>query len=161
MQPYSPLGTLYAATDLSDHGLSVAVFDPVLQDPIAAFPEILRQQQPNVLAIYEDDFNFLSKMCLTRMRELAWQLARAARDAGAIVIVHGSDATDHAKAYLDHGADFVLVGEAEQSLVELCASILKGDPLPSSIPGVIRLDTEGDLVQSAIKSSRNAHWKNL
>jgi len=151
MQPYPPLGTLYAATALREHGISVAVFDSMLQDPISTFPEVLRTQQPKVLAIYEDDFNFLSKMCLTRMRELAWQLARAARDAGAIVIVHGSDATDHAKAYLDHGADFVLVGEAEQSLVELCASILKG--APSSIPGVIHLDAKGDLVHSAVKSS--------
>jgi anaerobic magnesium-protoporphyrin IX monomethyl ester cyclase len=57
----------------------------------------LQQQKPKILAIYEDDFNFLSKMCLTRMRELAWQLAQAGRDAGAIVIAHGSDATDHAK----------------------------------------------------------------
>ena len=161
MQPYPPLGTLYAATALREQGISVAVFDSMLQDPISAFSETLKRHQPKVLAIYEDDFNFLSKMCLTRMRELAWQLARAAREAGAIVIAHGSDATDHAKAYLDHGADFVLVGEAEQSLVELCTSILTGDLLPSSIPGVIRLDTGGDLVQSAIKSSRNANWKNL
>ena len=41
------------------------------------------------------------------------------------MIAHGSDATDHAKEYLQNGADFVLVGEAEQSLVELCASILE------------------------------------
>src|SRR5271156_3223159 len=148
MQPYPPLGTLYAATALREHGLSVAVFDSMLQDPVSAFPGILAQQKPRILAIYEDDFNFLSKMCLTRMRELAWQLARAARKAGAIVIAHGSDATDHAKAYLDHGADFVLVGEAEQSLVELCASILQGGELPSSIPGVIHLDAQGDLIQS-------------
>jgi anaerobic magnesium-protoporphyrin IX monomethyl ester cyclase len=161
MQPYPPLGTLYAATALREHGISVAVFDPMLQDPVSAFPEILKRLQPKVLAIYEDDFNFLSKMCLTRMRELAWQLAQAARETGAIVIVHGSDATDHAKAYLDHGADFVLVGEAEQSLVELCASILQTRELPSSIPGVIHLDAHGDLVESPVKSSRNANWKNL
>jgi anaerobic magnesium-protoporphyrin IX monomethyl ester cyclase len=133
----------------------------MLQDPVSAFPETLRRHQPKVLAIYEDDFNFLSKMCLTRMRELAWQLARAAREAGAIVIVHGSDATDHAKAYLDHGADFVLVGEAEQSLVELCASILQGAELPSDIPGVLHLDAQGDLVESRVKTSRNVNWKNL
>ena len=82
MQPYPPLGTLYAATALREHDISVAVFDPMLQDP-SVFPEVLKLQQPKVLAIYEDDFNFLSKMCLTRMRELAWQLVRAARDAGA------------------------------------------------------------------------------
>src|SRR6202012_3417259 len=85
MQPYPPLGTLYAAAALRQHGISAAVFDSMLQDPIAGFVETLRQEKPKLLAIYEDDFNFLSKMCLTRMRELAWQLARAAREAGATV----------------------------------------------------------------------------
>jgi anaerobic magnesium-protoporphyrin IX monomethyl ester cyclase len=161
MQPYPPLGTLYAATALREHGISVAVFDSMLQDPVTGFPEVVQQQKPKILAIYEDDFNFLTKMCLTRMRELAWQLAETGRDAGAIVIAHGSDATDHAKEYLENGADFVLVGEAEQSLVELCASILAGGELPKEIAGVMHLDAEGNLVQSSVKSPRNAHWKNL
>jgi anaerobic magnesium-protoporphyrin IX monomethyl ester cyclase len=161
MQPYPPLGTLYAATALREHGFSAAVFDPMLQAPATGFLEMLRQEKPAVVAIYEDDFNFLSKMCLTRMRELAWQLAQAARDAGAIVIAHGSDATDHAKEYLQNGADFVLVGEAEQSLVELCASILGGAVLPGEIAGVIHLDTGANLVPSSVKSPRNANWKNL
>src|SRR6202790_3796188 len=161
MQPYPPLGTLYAATALREHGYSAAVFDPMLQDPVKGFLEMLRQEKPAVLAIYEDDFNFLSKMCLTRMRDVAWQLAQTARDAGAIVIAHGSDATDHAKEYLQNGADFVLVGEAEQSLVELCASILGGSTLPKEIAGVIHLNAEGNLVQSSAKPPRNPDWKNL
>jgi anaerobic magnesium-protoporphyrin IX monomethyl ester cyclase len=161
MQPYAPLGTLYAATALREHGYSAAVFDPMLQDPVTGFLEMLRQEKPSVLAIYEDDFNFLSKMCLTRMRDVAWQLAQTAREAGAIVIAHGSDATDHAKEYLQNGADFVLVGEAEQSLVELCASILAGGALPKEIAGVIHLNAEGNLVQSSAKPPRNPDWKNL
>jgi anaerobic magnesium-protoporphyrin IX monomethyl ester cyclase len=161
MQPYPPLGTLYAATALRQHGMSAAVFDPMLQDPVSGFLEILRHEKPAILAIYEDDFNFLSKMCLTRMRELAWQLAQTARDAGAIVIAHGSDATDHAKEYLQNGADFVLVGEAEQSLVELCASILTGGELNHPIAGVLHLDAGGIVVQSSINSPRNPDWKNL
>ncbi len=116
----------------------------MLQDPVTGFPEALLQQKPKILAIYEDDFNFLSKMCLTRMRELAWQLAQAGRKAGAIVIAHGSDATDHAKEYLRNGVDFVLVGEAEQSLVELCASILSEPSISTKIPGVLRLDAAGN-----------------
>jgi anaerobic magnesium-protoporphyrin IX monomethyl ester cyclase len=161
MQPYPPLGTLYAATALRETGFSVAVFDSMLQDPVNAFTETLLQQRPKILAIYEDDFNFLSKMCLTRMRELAWQLAQAGQDAGAIVIAHGSDATDQAKTYLQNGVDFVLVGEAEQSLVELCASILKGGQFPKEIPGVVHLDAKGELVHSSVKSPQNANWKNL
>ena len=38
MQPYPPLGTLYAATALREHGFSAAVFDPMLQDPVSGFP---------------------------------------------------------------------------------------------------------------------------
>ena len=161
MQPYPPLGTLYAATALRDHGFSAAVFDPMLQDPVSGFLEMLLLEKPAILAIYEDDFNFLSKMCLTRMRDVAWQLAQTAREAGAIVIAHGSDATDHAKEYLQNGADFVLVGEAEHSLVELCASILTGSALPKQIAGVMHLNAEGNLVQSSVKSPRNPDWKNL
>jgi anaerobic magnesium-protoporphyrin IX monomethyl ester cyclase len=54
-----------------------------------------------------------------------------------------------------------LVGEAEQSLVELCASILAGNALPKEIAGVVHLNAEGNLVQSSAKPPRNPDWKNL
>lgn len=56
MQPYPPLGTLYAAAALRSHGISVTVCDTMLQDPLIAFPEALQQQQPKLVVIYEDDF---------------------------------------------------------------------------------------------------------
>ena len=124
MQPYAPLGTLYAASALRAGNISVAVFDTMLEAPEPGFSNALNQLRPRIVAIYEDDFNFLSKMCLTRMRELAWELAHTAQAAGAVVIAHGSDATDQAEAYLRNGVDFVLRGEAEQTLVDLCFSIL-------------------------------------
>jgi hypothetical protein len=71
MQPYAPLGTLYAASALRAGNISVAVFDTMLEDPEPGFINALSQSRPRIVAIYEDDFNFLSKMCLTRMRELA------------------------------------------------------------------------------------------
>ena len=39
MQPYPPLGTLYAASVLRSQGYSVAVFDTMLQDPEVGFSE--------------------------------------------------------------------------------------------------------------------------
>src|SRR5690349_23827232 len=70
MQPYPPLGTLYAAALLRQHGFSVALFDTMLEDPERGFPAALAVHRPKVVAIYEDHFNFLSKMCLSRMREV-------------------------------------------------------------------------------------------
>jgi anaerobic magnesium-protoporphyrin IX monomethyl ester cyclase len=160
MQPYAPLGTLYAASALREGNISVAVFDTMLEDPVPGFANALKQSRPRIVAIYEDDFNFLSKMCLTRMRELAWQLAREAHIAGAVVIAHGSDATDQAEAYLRQGVDFVLRGEAEQTLVELCSAILSGHP-HLDIPGLVSFDSAGSPVQSAGKTPKNASWSTL
>jgi anaerobic magnesium-protoporphyrin IX monomethyl ester cyclase len=160
MQPYAPLGTLYAASALREGNISVAVFDTMLEDPVPGFANALKQSRPRIVAIYEDDFNFLSKMCLTRMRELAWQLAREAHIAGAIVIAHGSDATDQAEAYLRQGVDFVLRGEAEQTLVELCSAILSGHP-HLDIPGLVSFDSAGSPVQSAGKTPKNTSWSTL
>jgi anaerobic magnesium-protoporphyrin IX monomethyl ester cyclase len=160
MQPYAPLGTLYAASALRAGNVSVAVFDTMLEAPDPGFANALKQIRPRIVVIYEDDFNFLSKMCLTRMRELAWQLAREARDAGAVVIAHGSDATDQAEAYLRNGVDFVLLGEAEQTLVELCSSILTRRS-HLDIPGLVHLDSAGSCIQSTNKAPKNTSWNTL
>jgi radical SAM superfamily enzyme YgiQ (UPF0313 family) len=134
MQPYPPLGTLYAAALLRQQGLTVALFDTMLTDP-AEFPDALRRYRPSIVAVYEDDFNFLSKMCLTRMRDVAFQMAEQAREFGCRVVVHGSDATDHSSEFLQHGFEYVLVGESEHTLLETSRALLEGRD-PSSIQGV-------------------------
>lgn len=159
MQPYPPLGTLYAASALRSRGISAAVFDTILQDP-AGFPEFLARHRPRFVAIYEDDFNFLSKMCLTRMREVAWQMSEAARCFGATVIVHGSDASDHADEYLSRGANYVLLGEAEIALSELCSALLHSADT-SGIPGLVSLDRAGNCRHGNLKAAKPTAWVGL
>lgn len=158
MEPYPPLGTLYAAGLLRSQGISVAVFDCMLREPEAGLKEALRIHRPKIVAIYEDDFNFLTKMCLTRMRELAWKMIEIARQHGAKVVVHGSDATDHAAEFLRRGAECVLEGEAEYSLLHVVEALLSGSN-PANIPGVMRLGCRGDreIVETCSRSfSRRA-----
>lgn len=137
MQPYPPLGTLYAASLLRQEGFSVALFDSMLSDPSEGFPEAVRKQHPKVIAIYEDNFNFLSKMCLSRMREVAFQMIDAAKLVGAKVVVHGSDSSDHCAEYLARGADCVLIGEAEWTLLDVVECLIRGSHRDlQSIPGI-------------------------
>lgn len=135
MEPYPPLGTLYAAGVLRANGISVSLFDSMLEPPEDGLRQALRVHKPKIVAIYEDDFNFLTKMCLTRMRELAWDMMDIARQQGARVIVHGSDATDHANEFLQNGADCVLQGEAEYSLLEAVKAMMSGESA-ANIPSV-------------------------
>jgi anaerobic magnesium-protoporphyrin IX monomethyl ester cyclase len=160
MQPYIPIGTLYAASALRDRGISVGVFDAMLEEPDAKFVSMLNEHQPKVVAVYEDDFNFLSKMCLTRMREVAWEIARTSKEVGAVVIVHGSDSTDNPSLFLENGFDYVLCGEAESVLVDLCTAILRGVEVPQ-LDGLVKLNSNGRLMQSPQRLAKNPAWADL
>jgi radical SAM superfamily enzyme YgiQ (UPF0313 family) len=160
MQPYMPLGTLYAATALQENEISVAVFDSMLDDPSVKFGAMLEQHRPKIVVIYEDDFNFLSKMCLTRMREIAWEIAKAARAMGAIAVAHGSDSTDNPLLFLENGFHYVLCGEAEDTLVQLCRSILQAREIPE-LDGLVRLDAHGQPSRNLQRLAKNPAWAEL
>jgi anaerobic magnesium-protoporphyrin IX monomethyl ester cyclase len=119
MQPYPPLGTMYAAAFMRERGYEVALFDAMLADSETEWAQALAREQPDYALIYEDNFNYLSKMCLSRMREAAFTMIKMAQQHNCTIIICGSDATDHAEAYLQQGADFVLLGEGEETLAEL------------------------------------------
>jgi radical SAM superfamily enzyme YgiQ (UPF0313 family) len=123
MQPYPPLGSLYAASYLRNRGYAVALFDAMLAASEAEWDETLDRTRPRFAVLYEDNFNYLSKMCLLRMRQAAFSMIEMARRRGCTVIVAGSDATDRAELYLAHGAQYVLMGEGELTLSELLDSL--------------------------------------
>jgi anaerobic magnesium-protoporphyrin IX monomethyl ester cyclase len=124
MMPYPPLGTLYAASVLESAGYRVELFDTMLAHSELEVRAALERHRPKMLVIYDDDFNYLTKMCLTRMREAAFIMSRIGKEFGTIVVVHGSDASDHHAKYLAHGADAVMIGECETTLSELCGRLI-------------------------------------
>ncbi len=130
MQPYPPLGTLYAASFLRQRGYDATLFDAMLADSEDEWQQALEETQPRVAVLYEDNFNYLSKMCLLRMRQAAFTMLGMARARGCITIAAGSDATDHVAEYMAAGADYVLLGEGEETLAELLESVLRNAQRP-------------------------------
>lgn len=127
-QAYPPLGSLYAAAYLRRAGHQVALFDAMLAQGEDDWGQALDQQQPDVAILFEDNFNYLSKMSLLRMRQAAFAMIGMAKQRALPVIVAGADMSDHADAYLQAGADYVLMGEGEASLGELLALLANGTP---------------------------------
>jgi len=60
------------------------------------------------------------------MRQAGFTMISMAKARGIPVIICGSDASDHAPVYLQQGADYVLIGEGEATLIELLA-LLTGE----------------------------------
>ncbi len=132
MQPYPPLGSLYAASYMRERGYTIKLFDAMLSTGPHEWAAMVQEVQPRYAVIFEDNFNYLSKMSLLRMRDAAFEMIDAAKVAGCTVIVCGADMTDHAEQYLERGADTVLLGEGEETLGELIA-YLDNKQTPSSV----------------------------
>lgn len=146
MKPYPPLATLITAAVLRERGHGVALFDAMLAPGTDAFAAMLHAVRPRVVALVEDSFNFLTKMCTLRMRESALAMVRAAHAAGCRVVVNGSDASDHPALYLAAGADAVLLGDSETGVPELAELWLRDPAAP--LDGVAGLALPADPARS-------------
>ena len=155
-KPYPPLATLQVAAMLRQSGHAVHVFDAMLASGIDEYAQLLRKVQPQLVLFYEDSFNFLSKMCLERMRDASCEMIGLARQVGARAIAVGSDATDAPDPYLRAGADSVLFGEALQTVLALTQRIDVDPNIPTSrlIEGEVGLASLIDGQVIALRTAR-------
>ncbi len=135
-QPYAPIGTLYAAALMREKGYSVSFFDTMFAHAPEDIVPSLEKNKPGLFVLYDDGFNYLTKMCLTNMREAAFKMIKLAKENNCIVIVSSSDSTDHYEQYLQEGADFIILGEAEQTLAELTDAVNQPSTDLLSIAGI-------------------------
>jgi len=134
-KPYPPLATIQVAALLRRLGHEVALFDAMLAAGVEDFAASLHGVRPDLVVLYEDNFNFLTKMCLGRMREAACRMIAEARAAGARVIVAGSDASDHPEAFL-------AAGEVDGQLQPTRVGALPPDPRLVGHPAWDLIDIE-------------------
>ena len=116
-QPYPPLQTLIAAAHLRENGVDVALFDATFNRD---FEAALDQFKPDLMAVCEDNFTFLTKMCLMQNRRLAMEMSEACKQRQISCVVNSSDSTDHPREYLAAGFERVIVGELEATLLDMC-----------------------------------------
>jgi len=155
-QPYPPLGTLYAAALMRKNDYRVSLFDTMFVSDPKEVESAIEKNTPDFFVIYDDGFNYLTKMCLTNMREAAFDMCKTAKAAGCTVIVSSSDSTDRYAEYLKEGADFVIIGEAEHTLLELTNHIKNETEDYSGIMGLAYVKNE-----AVVKTSARPVLKNL
>jgi anaerobic magnesium-protoporphyrin IX monomethyl ester cyclase len=163
-KPYPPLATLQVAAMLRKTGRRVAFFDAMIAPSLEEYQRTLEYVQPQVVLLYEDTFNFLSKMCLGTMRRAACQMIGSARRSGARVIAAGPDVSDAPAPYLLAGADITLVGEGLSALLDLLARLdvhpnASAADLACGLSGVNVLQEDKVVATSGARVLRSADYE--
>jgi anaerobic magnesium-protoporphyrin IX monomethyl ester cyclase len=137
MRPYPPLGILYISAYLKQHGFSVQLLDSTFSTKISWKQNVL-VQCPKVIAFYVNLMTKLNVLELTRWVKSQPQL-KATK-----IIFGGPDVTHNSKDYLLAGADFIMVGEGEQTMLEWVRQFESMTPDWSQINGLRYLNGKGE-----------------
>ncbi len=130
MRPYPPLGILYLSAYLKRAGVAVDVFDSTFST-IDRFERHVAQHRPPVVGIYT---NMMTRQNVLRMMAIARRL-------GAKVVLGGPDPGNYAAEYLQRGADCVVIGEGEETLLAVLKAWRTADETPlRDIAGVAYRD---------------------
>lgn len=154
-KPYPPLAPITLAGWIRQElGQEAEFYDVMFDDDASGLAGAIRRQRPDVFILYDDDFNFLTKMCLLNMREALFTALQQAPKTG-LFIAHGSDASDQAEQYLRAGFDFVVHRNAELTILKMLgAYIAKPDAAPlRGFNGISYLDAGVAVHKPQIKNN--------
>ncbi|MGD2146020.1 MAG: radical SAM protein [Anaerolineae bacterium] len=131
MTPYLPLGVLYLAAVARDAGYHVAVFDAMFAEGDQAFVAALETERPRVVG-----FSVLATVRQAALRLATLAKQHASSGESPTVIVGGADPTARPERYLlhekngTHPIDLVVVGEGEETLLEILPPLLAMSDAP-------------------------------
>ncbi len=116
MKPYPPLGLLYISGYLLSKGIANDVFDSTFYSKEEQLDFIFKKK-PKVIAIYT---NLMTKIEVVRLvKDLKTEKYGSPK-----IILGGPDVTFNIENYLNTGADFLIIGEGEETTFELYNAII-------------------------------------
>ena len=116
MRPYPPLGLLYVSAYLKKSEIQVTVFDSTFSEYTSLQENILKHQ-PKIIAIYANLMTKINVIKLMKWVKIQPELQQSK------IVLGGPDVTFNAENYLRAGADFIVIGEGEETMLELSKNI--------------------------------------
>ena len=142
MRPYPPLGILYLSAWLEKNGVDNSVYDTTFSNKSKCYDH-LTSEKPDVLAIYT---NLMTKLNVIEMIKFV----RSQKELKQCKIILGGPDVRHNKIdYLSTGADIVVVGEGEETMLEIVQTIQKGNLHEfGHVSGLAYISDGGDIIST-------------
>jgi anaerobic magnesium-protoporphyrin IX monomethyl ester cyclase len=139
MRPYPPLGLLYLAAYLDQHSIANELFDTTFSN-MPALQSHLLKTRPAVAGIY---VNLMTKLNVIKLISFIREHIPNTR-----VVLGGPEVRSSAERFLRCGADCIIIGEGEETMLEVAQGLLTNQAVNSSIKGIAYLDDTGEFVQT-------------
>lgn len=145
MRPYPPLGILYLSAWLEKNGVDNEVFDTTFSTKKQLYA-YLEQAEPDLVPIYT---NLMTKV---NVIELVQFIRSNPILKNTVIVLGGPDITYNVSDYLATGAHIVVIGEGEQTMLEIAQTIAKGNRREfAHIDGLAYQTIEGDIFKTAAR----------
>lgn len=141
MRPYVPLGILYISAFLQQQGYDNEVFDSTFNN-FDSLSKKLLNDKPDVIGIYT---NLMTKLNVLKIIELVRSKEELKHTK---IILGGPEVRNHANNFLLYGADIIVFGEGELTMLELMQHIESGKDY-SAVNGIAFKDANGTIVKTA------------
>jgi len=139
MKPYPPLGLLYVSGYLNEKQVENHLFDSTFKNRNEQL-DFIADKQPKVVAIYT---NLMTKI---NVIQLIKALKKEDRYGYPKIVLGGPDITYNIENYLKAGADYLVIGEGEETLFELYIAITNNQDV-TEVDGVAFIK-DGDIVKT-------------
>ena len=147
MKPYPPLGLLYVSAYLESKNITNDVFDTTFSSQQSQL-EFILEKAPKVICIYT---NLMTKVEVIKLIKIL----KTEKFGIPKIVLGGPDITYNVENYLKSGADFLVIGEGEETTFELYNAIIKNSNF-HDVDGIAFL--ENDLV---IQTTSRTKFKEL
>lgn len=133
MKPYPPLGLLYVSGYLKSKNIDNTVFDSTFSNQKEQL-EFIQKKTPKVICIYT---NLMTKIEVIRLIKIL----KTENYNHPKIILGGPDVTYNVENYLKSGADFLIIGEGEETTFELYQAIINQSDL-KEVDGIAYIENE-------------------
>ncbi|WP_445453232.1 B12-binding domain-containing radical SAM protein [Flavobacterium sp. 25HG05S-40] len=142
MKPYPPLGLLYVSAYLWSKNVANEVFDSTFYSKEDQL-QFIKEKQPKIICIYT---NLMTKIeVIQLMKKL-----RTSEFGFPKTVLGGPDVTYNIENYLNSGADFIAIGEGEETTFELHQAIINQEDY-SKVNGIAFLEN-GMVIQTPART---------
>ena len=138
MKPYPPLGILYISAYLNKKGIENKIFDTTFRSK-AELKKYLSDEKPDYAAIYVNLMTKLNVLEIIKFIKSKNELGKTK------IILGGPEVRYNAVEFLRHGADFVVIGEGEETFYELITTLEgKNEKSINNVKSIAYIDKSGE-----------------